>query len=369
MNKILLKFAIILENEGLSKHYGPLFHRWLPNGIKDAINLNTGDNNSSLKVWFERRGFVHGGFIVFNYKEHDVDEKIIPSQGVLEGGPLFGLLEFRGLSDKELEAIQEDKKDDHYLTFGKKIINKIIYPCVSRFLNILRISYGQSWIKGLEKWDSRKESLGSYCSLIELWWSLDDGKNWHKFRPPNKPHAMVKVTMPSREELKQFITNDDWKKIKVLTQSDYEQTLAIECLIRSRDLLIEGNIRNSLIEGVTALEIAIEEFIQNQVKSASYPNDFFDINILRDLRTKLRNIAVIRGNISIENIEKALIVIERRHKVVHEGWNPAEEDFPLIKSELAGLYYIVISLIKCPVLKFPSPNTGNAIGPPEYWDK
>lgn len=368
MNKILLKFAIILENEELSMHYGPLFHRWLPDGLKDAIFLNTGDNNATLKIWFERRGFVQGGFIVFNYKKHEVDAKIIPSQGVLEGGPLFGLLEVRGLSDKELEAIREDKKDDHYIAFGKKIINKIIYPCVSRFLNILRINYGQFWIKNLNKWDARNESLGSYCSLLELSCSSDGGKNWHKFRP-NEPSTMRKAKISSHEEFKQFITDDDWQKIKLLVQSDLETTLAIESLVRSRKFLSRGNIRNSLIEGVTALEIAIEEFIRNQIKSAGYPNDFFDINIIKDLRHKLKNIAAIRGNFPIDNIEKALEVINKRNKVVHEAWNPPEESFPSIKSELFGLYYIVNCLLETPIIKFPSPNPGNYIVPPEYWDK
>jgi len=368
MNKILFKFAIILEDDGLLKHYGPLFHRWLPNGFKDAINLNMGDPNYKLKVWFERRGFVRDGFIMFNYDKYEVDEKIIPKQGVLEGGPLFGLLEFKGLSEKELESVRQDRRDKDYLSLGKKVVNKIIFPRVSNFLNILRIVYGQYWIKELEMWDTKKESLDSYCNSIELYWSLDDGKNWHRFIPNDPSPIALKIEL-SDEKFKQFITNDDWDLIKNLVESNFEPTLAAECLIRSREFLIADNIRSSIIEGVTALEIAVEEFIRNRIKSSGYPNGFFDINIIRDIRTKVKNIAAIQGNISIDIIEKVMKIIEMRHRVVHDGWNPPKQSFSSIRIQLLGLYKFIIFLLGSPYLKFPFANPGNAINPAEYWDK
>ena len=167
MPTLLLKFGIILEDYSssrLTELHGPLFHRWLPDGKKDAITLKTGPN-LKLKVWFDRRGFVHkSGLIVFNYDRRELDPNIIPKQAILDAGPLMGLLEIKNLSDQELSAVHENKiGDQRYIDFGKKVVKKLLFPSVHRFLNTLNINYGQYWIRGLEEWDSTKESLGNYC--------------------------------------------------------------------------------------------------------------------------------------------------------------------------------------------------------------
>ena len=61
MPTLLLRFRARVHHPRLPVHWigsGPLFHRWLPDGEKDAIPLDTGEPDVELRVWFERLGFV-----------------------------------------------------------------------------------------------------------------------------------------------------------------------------------------------------------------------------------------------------------------------------------------------------------------------
>lgn len=112
MLTLLLKFKINLEEYDVStysQHYGPLFHRWLPDGEKDAIVLDTGDPNAELKVWFERLGFKDKDFIEFDYTRREVDPETIPKQAILEAVPLMGLLKIQALSEEESTPLRENK--------------------------------------------------------------------------------------------------------------------------------------------------------------------------------------------------------------------------------------------------------------------
>jgi len=194
-----------------TRHYGPLFHRWLPDGEKDAIILDTGDSNAKLRVWFERRGFIDNGFIRFSYDRREIESKIIPTQAILDAGPIMGLLEIKRFSEEESAALRENKIGDvYYIALAKRVVKKLIYPSVARFLNVLRTNYGQYWISELKKWDSNKESLGNYCSSLGLKWSLDDGKTWAPFIP-NKPEIMLTTTI--RQSYTEYLTKEDWQEL------------------------------------------------------------------------------------------------------------------------------------------------------------
>jgi len=130
---VLLRFVINLKDHrdtGFFGGNGPLFHRWLPNGEKDAIMLETGDENVELKIWFERLGYLDGSFIKFDKMRHEVEPEIMDKQGMLEAGPLQGSLKIGGIADQELQSMRKFKLGvEKYKVFGKKVI-KLIYPSV-----------------------------------------------------------------------------------------------------------------------------------------------------------------------------------------------------------------------------------------------
>lgn len=271
MTTLFIKFIVILEDYSLSQsspapRFGPLFHRWLPDGKKNAVKLSTADPKANLKIWFERRGYIDDSFIKFDYNRKEVDPKIMEEQGILEAGPLFGLLKIQGISKKNLDILRANKVGhDIYISLGKRVVN-LICPLVQRFLNILRINYGQYWIAELDKWDSRRESLGNYCgSKLSMQWRTTGEKTWKPFEPEEK-RVMFKSHFP--RDFSEYLTIDDWQELAKAHQEGYEPSASAYILGRAQHSLDEGNLRQAFIEGTTALEIALHEFIRNNQQAS-----------------------------------------------------------------------------------------------------
>lgn len=371
MPTLLLKFYIYLRrtNEVMRDFEGPLFHRWLPDGEKDAIVLDTGTPNTTLKVWFERRGFVNDRFIEFDVTRKEVDSAITPMQAALVAGSLFGSLEMQGLTEGELAAFRNNNQGDHsYITLGDRVVNNLIYPPVARFINTLRTKYGQYWIREFEKWDSRRESLGGYCIFLRLKWSLDQGATWFDFIPDN-PIRRTIATFGTEESFRQYLTQEDWKDLAQLSQEKYEPSLAAFFLSRAQQLLDEENFRYALIEGITALELAVSESIKSRLQT--------DDELLKSIQrfwtlpinTQVIIIATLLGKISQENLSHSLQAIDIsnniRNKAIHEGMIPGD----VMKTHISGLLNTVAALLFDSNFKFPSARLGNKIMPVEDWEQ
>jgi len=364
MAKILLKFYIYLKNydyEPFPCPHGPLFHRWLPRGEIDAITLDTGDENAKLRVWFDRFGYVDGRGIRFSLKKKEVDPKIVPTQAVLDGGPLIGNLEIRNISDKIVKCLENNKiGNDVYENFGKKVV-KMIYPAVRKFLDNLRTKYGQYWIPNIEKWDSRNNSLGAYCCNLQIKWSLDNGANWEVFIP-NKSVSSIAVTINKRFD--KYLTEDDWNELKNTKELE-EASLASNILSQACRFWDQGNLRNALVEGITALETAVHDFMK---KKFAVSNSLYrEIASVRGLPFKTQVIlaTTFAGLSSIRDIEKVVTAYEIRNKVVHEGENLPSD----ITEKLVALLKVTGMLIQGSNFRLLSSNPGNKIQSIEDWKR
>lgn len=365
---LLLKFRIGSERRTITAGFlggGPLFHRWLPDGERDAIVLDTGDSNADLKVCFERRGFVDDGWIRFDYERQEVDPEVIPTQAVLGAGPLIGSLEIRGLPGEQITPVREnDIGDAGYVALGKRVVKNLLYPHVDRFLSILRANYGQYWIPELQRWDSRKRSLGDYCKwILDLRWSLDGGETWAPFVPDMPRRAPeAEITL---EYYRQYLTKQDWHDLAGAFAEGYEPPNAALILARAHGFFDQGDIRQAIIEGVSALEVAISGFMRK---------DFHNIDALVEslqafwglpLRTQMVVVATIFGRIPQQDIEDTIRVIDMRNKVVHEGWSPPDE----AEVRFSGLRNTVAALVLGPRLRFPTASPAIAIMAAENWEK
>lgn len=363
----LFRFAIDLCEYSIPpflRRRGPLFHRWLPDGEKDAIVLDIRRLKAKLKLWFERRGFVKDGQIRYDIKRREVDSDIMIKQGVLEAGPLMGLLSGYVLSEKELAALQKDKRGDpEYEALGKKVIN-LVYREVSRFTCIIRRNYGQYWVRELEKWDSRKDTLGRYCSVIlNSEWSLDDGKTRHPF-VPNDPVGNMYITVYSiKKRFEKYISEKDWQRLADYYRKKYTPPPSANILLRAHELLDQGNLRHAFIEGTSALEVALSEFMHERLRGSEIIekslNSFYQLN----LASQLTGIAITLG-LELQEIENATKAIEIRNHIVHENYEPP----PSSKDKLQGLMNVTASLIPGPNIRFPTANPGNAVYPVKDWE-
>ncbi len=326
MKTLNISFAVTLENyfiDEFRRAHGPYFHKWLPDGDKDALTINMGSPNIELKLWFERKGYVRAdGIIVYDQKKHEVDENIMARQAILDAGPLFGQLTINNVTEAQIEVLQQDKRNDpNYIQLGKELLN-FIYPVLSRLITILRVNYGQYWIRELEPWDSRKYPLGHYCqTFLEMRWALDNEQTWRDFKPSDGP-ITIRVQLPSDEDYLQYLLPEDYKHIEKLLNENFSPSLAATSIGLAHQSLDRGNFKHAIIEAVTALEIALEEFHRSKFNAdkelLKQIKAFWDL----PLRTQLLVSANSLPECDLESLKEAVRAIDMRNNVVHEGWNP-----------------------------------------------
>lgn len=358
MTTLLLTFHVFLEDNSLGENLmtsGPIFHRWLPNGQEDAIQLPITDPGAELKVWFERRGYVEDGWIKFDCNRKEVDSKIMRNQAKLVAGPLFGMLKIQNISTAEEEALRQNSMgDSQYMALGKRVLRLIENP-VAGILDMLRIIYGQYWLAEFLKWDRQNQidSLGNYCFRLGMKWSLDDGKTSSDFLP-DKPIAIEGMTIQMGRDYSDYLSSNDWESIQgeLRHQRGYKPSLAEQVFARANRLLKEDDMKYAYVESVTAFEIAVGDFIKDLLgDSKALKKAIGNIGI----GAKGAFLSVVSGKNNLADVELAFSAIETRNKIVHEGYEPIDND----KTELEALLKVISTLLPAPVYKRPSARGSN----------
>lgn len=349
------------ESNGI--HYGPVFHRWLPDGKKDAIILDTKYPNTKLKLWFRRFGYAERGMIEFDVKRNEVDPTIMVNQGSLEGGPLFAKIESFEITDDEIKILRDNKiGSNEYQDLGNRI-TKIIDPVLFNFFYLLRIHFGQYWLPRYEKYDSTKKSIGEHLRFLFINWSDDGEKTWNEFTPDNI-HAPITAEMTSPESMLKLITKKDWTNLQEFLKEEYEESSAAITLARTHQYIEQKDIRHAFFEGITALELSIAEFMRNRIKNKKILID--NINGFWNLPLRAKIISIASAlDLPSEEVENTVTAIIWRNKIIHEGWEP---EFYKARKNLISLLHVTSKLLKGPEFKFPGYG-GNIIQPEEGWNK
>ena len=124
-----------------SANQKPVFFRWIPTE-KDRLSVGIKDTDNRLLIWCE------GVSQIRNQKETFVGDKLICR------------LEINNIPSELVGELERSRSENiEYEAFGKKVVNKMIYPTISNFLDILRVNYGQYWVKNLRAWDSREGNI------------------------------------------------------------------------------------------------------------------------------------------------------------------------------------------------------------------
>lgn len=359
MHTLYIQFRACIDNSDIDqfmRHSGPVFHRWLPNGEQDALVLDQPENNLSIGIWFERRGYVDdSGFIKHDHKRKEVDDSVVPRQAILEAGAIFGKVTLTAVPESQYEAvINNEIGSKGYESLGKFVVKKVIDPFLQRASKILRDTYGQYWVAPPSSFDSRDCSLGQYCHHRAMEWSTPDGKEG-EFVPTEKSTEPCVLTVgPS--DYSQYLSQDCWKSFGYILASEYMPPLSTTILSRARRLADEGRIEHALIEIITALEISLEEYVRsklnNDTKLMELSQGFWQL----PLPARITLLASLM-DVSAEDVEKSLEVVSARNSFVHDGKHPVTG----IEEKFSGVLSIIRSLAGDPVLKFPSANHGNAL--------
>jgi hypothetical protein len=372
----LIRFEINLESDSIhewSRPHGPLFHRWLPDGQREAIQLNTGHPSATIRVWFERFGFVNTRpewrEIVFDRSQHAVDPAVMDKQGILSAGPLMGELRLEKYGKDEIQAVTQAQLDaPAYIALAKQVLNTFILPTASKFIRVLQLDFGQYWLCPPQPWDSQIISLGSYCRALRMAWSIDEGKTWAQFQPTNQ--GVFKVTVHLHDEFDRYIRESDWKGLADLANTAPTDSLTLRLLLSSRERLDTYNdIRFALVESVTAVEVCIAEMRQQAMATsikfiqATFPS----WGAMND-REKFALLALVAGNIPHERVELACAAWGYRNKVVHEGWSPNAKQAADIKKTLESLILVLGSLLSHREVRVVTAFPGNAWMIPDQWE-
>jgi hypothetical protein len=368
MIAIRLSFLIDLRDfkqEYFNEFYGPAFHRFLPDNKLDKIERKLTSFDGLISFWFEKRGILSNSYIKYDNKKKLINEDLIPKQAILDAGPLFGEVTINKLSTK-LKKVLEDNRtgNSEYVSFAKKLVKEIT-EYSNDLINIFRYLYKQYWIKNIDIWDSRYQSLGSFCKRdLSMQYSLDNGKTWKTFLPDEERHV-VHLESNISDDYSDYISQNDWYDIKALYKSDFKATIASVFLTQANSTYDNGDLKKAFIETVTALEIAIEQVIN---KNPKITNSI--LKSIQSFKSIPRNsqfslIAMLCENIYSNEIENSLKAIDIRNSIVHNGYNPKATDSKYLKS----LLFSISKIIKEPVTKLPSVNRGNAIMSIESWEK
>ena len=109
MANLLVRFIINTKDDKNSfAPNGPLFHRFLPNGIQDSISKE--EEHYKIKFWFEQRGFqAKGRFIRYDPNRKDINKSDIPKQARLDGGYLFGEIELFNIDGNKIDKLNNNE--------------------------------------------------------------------------------------------------------------------------------------------------------------------------------------------------------------------------------------------------------------------
>jgi len=365
MPTLLLKLIIPLERHDLDdwgRPHGPIFHRWLPEGESDSIFIRTKSRNVIVKAWFERCGFVQDGWITFDYKKRETDSNIIKRQAKLDSGPLRVSIQVKGVTKQDITTLAKVVQGDKdFIRIGKRVI-KILNESVIPFIDTLRYYYGQYWLQGLNKWNSAEETLGSYFRKIYTQYSIDRGKTWQDFTPDKiETKAHVFVVLPS--DFSAYISQEDWKSLDNIDPCEFKLTLSIKLLQTAHQLMEEGDFKQAIIEGNTALEVAISDLFKDRISLSKQLKKEMESFWQLKIRAQLTVIASLIQGLSRDDIENSIEMVKVRNKIVHEGFSP-KNDFATRK-KLKSFFSIISKIISEKNIRFPSTKDANTLFPEE----
>lgn len=363
MSDLLLRFSLSLKDHDITFGTdGLIFHRWLPNGQDNAIDLPTKFPNTELKIWFNRCGYTEKNEIVFDHSRQEVDPEIMNINGILSSGPLHGLLQIKDIQQKDESALRKNEQNDpDYIDLGKRII-KILNEPLFEFLNLLRLNYGQFWINQIQKWNSKTMTVGNYLSQFFMEFSLDDGNNWTRFDPEN---VSIEITSIVGGDFEKYFTENDWNQLSNDVKKHNEFSLATIILMEANKFLDQDNLKLAFVDGVSALDLALTEFFRKKYSSddeiSKQVNTFLELS----LPTKVVGITSLLDNMAQAEIERILSAIKVRNKVAHKNHDPVDDEIPSLRT----LLRFTAKLLDNPDFRFLTPNIGNAIMPPKKWEE
>lgn len=330
----------------------------MPNGPDDAVCLTPDGDPNEIRVWFKRSTQLKNGFLEWEQHGSHFDETIMRRQAKLESGPLFGEMQI-GVSEKEMASLLHCPKglsdsfgqnvgdDPPYVSLGKRVI-KALQPRLTNFISTLRNQYGQYWLEELPAWDSRRNTLGTYCiSVLSLAWWNEETQEWCRFLPTDSGSTIAFKSPPGRGYA-EYLTEEDWRRLQ-RTRCLVDVSTEVQLLGNATRALDSGEFRQAFIEAMSALELIIARRLIAQGEMAKRAVQSF-----LDHERQNAQVAVVLliERASRDEVEEVLRVLRVRNRVAHEGYLPSTDEIAALRGVMRTIQRLAgLEELKCPVLE------------------
>lgn len=334
------------------------FHRWFPNGPSDALSLETGHPNVSLRIWFDPKHISRGSFTTENEKEALAlcDESALSKIGVLWSGPLFGELKVSGgLPENCIDALVQTSEEaiPEHQEIAKIILKYWICPSLEKFIHTLRFRFGHYWVAAFEGWDGDLDTLSSYCNgTFMLKVSTDAGRSFRALSLGPIILSGTGVFDMNGDSYRAYLSKLDWYKIPSHVKNFDDSSPALRVLLKvlcsAHHLLEAEDVKYALLESITALELAIDHRFRQGLKGGKavlkkevrFTGDQNGKGGL-DLPSKIVIANAFACCASEKEVEDILEAINERNKLVHEGKDPREDVEKCVKTVLEYIVSIL----------------------------
>lgn len=333
--KLTINFTIPLSD---SEWTDPciLFDQWIPENLSDAIFVNHGDK--------EVRIYVDKSCVS---SLHDVTDELIPSWRNISVSKLKVDIVLNDLDDEFLNFIYEERESPKKIHHGLKPgdagyerlknkyeqagidIGKLVISAFNRVVSYARNIKGQYWLteRKINENDINHQNV-SFSAKAKI-----NNETWFRWCPPSGPFRIE-----CRIDTESPIKKDEWENLSDFVNNKDRPNLIFELVANSRYLFANSHMRSSVIEAVSALEIAVSNFGRNtnvDMLTKSHHIDRIDIdNIGNQIKhlgfsgsmRYLIPLLINEDELPSAILDKCYKAIEVRNNVVHQGQRNVASD-------------------------------------------
>lgn len=320
-----------LSKREVLEHYpikGPLFENWMPKGPEDAISLPASGLSESVSFWFERRHKTDELALIYDFNLQPVtsDDFVLNSLCV-DAGYLFAEFSTASLDEEQKVVVRHSlsggrttKPDESAsLALCRKVWRTILPPTQS-LCERIAFQFGQWWIEVPESWHPERESLRLvfYRHMVQV---ADQTSAWGALAPSDKDPP------PSIEyrETGNYLSRDDWNELG-RAGGEWKAPDGVKLAVDAFRCLREDQHVLALVQAVTALEVCLYSKVQSTYQSHSQAEKAASAWLKGSgsgLRSQLAAAFLLRPELR-HDVESAILAVDLRNRVVHNGYRPKD---------------------------------------------
>ncbi len=312
------------------------FYQWIPEHHADAIVLS--ENSKQVSITIDKTCVSNLG---------EVTDELISALVNISVSKLNIEIVLRDIDDELVGFIYDERESPKEIHHGLKPgengyddlkerykslgieVAEIALKAFNRVVSYARNAKGQYW---LSEHKFNKDRLRSLNNQFRAKARINNGE-WFRWCPPSIDCITIYA-----EGNETAIKREEWVSVSEFVASSDKPNLIFELLANSRQLFDSGHMRSSVIEAVTALEVAVSKFGRKanvEMLSASTLTDRIDVDRLGTQIQHLGFSGSIRYLIPLlfpENVmpnnvlAKCFKALEVRNNVVHQGQRDVSSD-------------------------------------------